>query len=372
MGIEVDRGSIDEVVAKAANYEIDEFWMHFRTDNCTLNEFGDALQMANDADDEATYGEGGDRIPTGIVFIVVPRSEVDRFERWLSLLVSGLEDRGATGRLEVIESVHAGNWPTEDPTPAAFVACTEDPDAVMVDERRRTAWHVPTDATREIITSAAAWAEAGGTHTSVKFGIFPLGVSPESDVASMLHTSLVDNKASGCTCYQPDQQRGRRVAIRPRGKVVMQAIGAQVPWQQRIEAEYEALTTLPNRHLDLAFIRPATRTVQSWLSIDKPQKLPNLDESHIRNNRHLLSRHTPDAHGIQVLTDQHLDRARDLSSWTVREIGENRFLVEAKDLTTWYSTTLPDQDAVDQARHDFGDMILTQETIAANPPPWRN
>jgi hypothetical protein len=253
MGIEVDRSSIDEVVAKAANYELDDFWMHFRTDNCTLGDFGDALQIANDADDEATYGEGGDRIPTGIVFIVVPLSEVDRFEQWLSLLVSGLEDRGATGRLEVIESVHAGNWPTEDPTPAVFVACTEDPDAVMVDERRRTAWHVPTDATREIITSAAAWAEAGGTHTSVKFGIFPLEVSPESDVASMLHTSLVDNKASGCTCYQPDQQRGRRVTIRLRGKVVMQAIGAQVPWQQRIEAEYEALTTLPNRHLDLAF-----------------------------------------------------------------------------------------------------------------------
>ena len=101
------------------------------------------------------------------------------------------------------------------------------------------------------------------------------------------------------------------------------------------------------------------------------QKLPELHESDIRYNRHLLSRYTPDAHGIQILSDQHLTRARDLSSWNIRELGHGRYLVEAEDRTSWYCKPLPDQEVVDQARHDFGDMILTKEISAANPPPWR-
>ncbi len=100
-------------------------------------------------------------------------------------------------------------------------------------------------------------------------------------------------------------------------------------------------------------------------------ELPDLLARNIRYNRHLLSHYTPDAHGIQILTNQHLERAHDLSTWTTTEIGPDRYLVEAPDLAPWYSEFLPDGAVVDQARRDFGNMLLTKDVIADNPPPWR-
>lgn len=51
-------------------------------------------------------------------------------------------------------------------------------------------------------------------------------------------------------------------------------------------------------------------------------------------------------------------------------VGHGRHLVEAPVLEPWYRQPLPDPDTVARARHDFGDMILTQEVIDANPAPW--
>ncbi|MGQ1839206.1 hypothetical protein ACT4S2_12190 [Kocuria turfanensis] len=70
-----------------------------------------------------------------------------------------------------------------------------------------------------------------------------------------------------------------------------------------------------------------------------------------------------DAHGIQLLTDRHLARARDLSDWTITEVVPTRYLVQAKNLEPWYATDTPDPELVAQARADFGDMILTPETV---------
>ena len=72
---------------------------------------------------------------------------------------------------------------------------------------------------------------------------------------------------------------------------------------------------------------------------------------------------------MQVLTDQHLTNARDLSGWDVESLRGGRHLVRAKDLSPWYATPEPDPDVLARARRDFGDMILTTETIKRNPPP---
>jgi hypothetical protein len=251
------------------------------------------------------------------------------------------------------------------------MAWAEDLDAVTTDQDRTAHWHVPTDATQAIVDHAASWTEAGGEELIIDWGGFPLAMSTETDVASMMRSSLVQNHHTASIRYQSDPKRGRIATLSPGGDAVMQEIGAQVPWQQRLDAVRGAITNLPIQFLDLAFIRPAPRYVRTWTAIDVRHHLPDLHERNIRYNRHLLSRYTPDAHGIQILTDQHLTRARDLSTWNIQGLGHGRYLVEADDTTPWYSTPLPDQDVVDQARHDFGDMILTKEVIAANPPPWR-
>jgi hypothetical protein len=367
IGVEVDNQSIRKAMSDAG---FSDFWIHFRTDNCSLDEFGQALNVATDPD--GTFAEGGFQSPTGIVFLVSDLGGPGDFEDWMPRLVANLEGVGATGRLEGVKPIYVGDWPTEDPTPAAFLAWAEDLEAVTADEHRTSHWHIPGDVTEKIVDHAAAWTDAGGDRSIVYLGDFPIAVSPDADVVSMMNSSLIHNNGTANIRYQLNKKRGRMASLGPGGDATMQEIGAQVPWQQRLEAAHRALRNIPNQHLDLAFIRPAPRWTQSWIQIDMRQKLPDLREYDIRYNRHLLSRYTPDAHGIQILTDQHLSRARDLSSWNIQEIGHGRYLVEAEDLTPWYSTSLPDQDVVDQARHDFGDMILTKEVIAANPPPWRS
>lgn len=104
------------------------------------------------------------------------------------------------------------------------------------------------------------------------------------------------------------------------------------------------------------------------MSTSQP-KLPFVREEHVRYNRHLLPEYAPDAQGLQVLTDAHLEHAHDLSDWTVEPLGEGRHLVTAADLEPWYASPEPDPETLQQARGDFGGMILTPELVASNPPP---
>lgn len=369
IGVKVDSRSIAQAMRDSGS----SFWLHFRTENCTMGDLGDVLEQVNGAD--GTYGEGPWKTPTGHVLVVYPFDS--DFDEWISQMTARLENLGVTGTFEGTKPTYVGGWPTEDPTPAAYLAWAQDLETVKADPNRGSHWHVPPDATERILEHAAAWTKAGGESSIVYMGIFPLAVSPEADVAGLMNSALINNDRTRSLRYQSDQERGRMASLGPGGDAVMQEIGASVPWNQRLEAVQDALNTLPFQDLDLAFIRPAPKLTDSWQQIDirqkrEPrQKLPGLHESDIRYNRHLLSRYTPDAHGIQILTDQHLALARDLSGWNIQELGHGRYLVEATDLTPWYSTPLPGQDTLDQARHDFGDMILTKEIIAANPPPWK-
>ena len=134
-------------------------------------------------------------------------------------------------------------------------------------------------------------------------------------------------------------------------------------------ASAAAITAVPDV-IDQAFIRRTVRAPISWSNIALVQKLDAITEADVRYNRHLLTRYVPDAHGIQVLRDEHLANARNLRGWHITELGAGRHLVEANDLAAWYADELPDPDVVTSARNDFGEMLLTKETIAANPPPW--
>jgi len=298
IGVEVDTRSIRKAMRDAG---LSDFWIHFRTGDCRLDDFGRALNVANDSD--GTFAEGGFQTPTGIVFLVSDLGGPGGFEEWMPRLVANLEDVGAAGRLEGAKPTYVGDWPTEDPTPAAFLAWAEDLDAVTADQYRTSHWHIPGDATEKIVDHAVAWTIAGGEESIVYLGDFPLAVSPEADVVSMLRSSLIHNNRTAITRYQLNKKRGRMAFLGPGGDATMQEIGAQVPWQQRLEAVHSALHHIPTQHLDLAFVRPAPRWTQSWIQIDMRQKLPELHESDIRYNRHLLSRYTPDAHGIQILSD---------------------------------------------------------------------
>ena len=92
------------------------------------------------------------------------------------------------------------------------------------------------------------------------------------------------------------------------------------------------------------------------------------DSGRWQQNYHLHAEYALDAHGINLLTGQHLDRAQNLDQWTVKKIDTDRYLVEARDLSPWFSGK-PDPDVLREARRDFGDMLITWKVVCERPGP---
>ena len=87
--------------------------------------------------------------------------------------------------------------------------------------------------------------------------------------------------------------------------------------------------------------------------------------------RHLLDHRTLDAYGVQILTDEHLANATDLSNWDIRTVAPGRHLVSAPKLAPWYAADQPDAETLERARCDFRDLILNPAVVASEPPqPW--
>lgn len=155
------------------------------------------------------------------------------------------------------------------------------------------------------------------------------------------------------------------------GEVMLTEAGSGKP---RIAQALEMLTehVLPHAtQVDYATVRVARTLAHTWTAAG--------DDRGAAWNfiRHLWSQYVSDPNGIQVLTDAHLERARDLSTnWEVTPVVPGRWLVQAKDLMPWFETIdedsaqyhgqYVDPHVLEQARYDFGDMVLTAEFAYAS------
>jgi hypothetical protein len=95
-----------------------------------------------------------------------------------------------------------------------------------------------------------------------------------------------------------------------------------------------------------------------------------LDRSYYPHGRHLDDRRVPDACVEQVLTGAHLDAARDLSRWRVKEVATDRYVVTHPEPSRWFLPapdgrpgTRVDPDVLARARDDFGAMILSARDL---------
>lgn len=84
----------------------------------------------------------------------------------------------------------------------------------------------------------------------------------------------------------------------------------------------------------------------------------------------LRTRRVVDAHGLQVLTGEHLEEAVDLSGWRTTRIGD-RYLVEARDLAPWFAENRPDPAVLEQARSDFGPVIAREDELKSDYAEFR-
>lgn len=268
-------------------------------------------------------------------------------------------------------------WPTLG---AHLYLTTSDMRQVDSDDRGRF-WGVD-EATTEYVCEqmihwvhmprATEWIANGGENS-----FQTRGLDHARSAAEMVHDiGFVDVEAALTTPL-----RYRTAMIRPHGEIAVRVVDPTMGWPDRLAAVKELLTWSPPRS-DYGYV-----CHMSGASIleDLGKTWPFIKQSKMRYNRPLLTSFVPDAYGIQLLRDAHLERANDLSDWDITPLPNGRHLVVARDLDAWYrpieglneheswdpANMKPADDAViAKARADFGDMILTLETITQHNP-WK-
>ena len=224
--------------------------------------------------------------------------------------------------------------------------------------------------TKELVDAATVWGRFEGADVYLIRGSWFRTKNP--DVGRPLAQAVIKWGHAGVTYLRSKPPRVATLNLNRQGQACYTVLDDTVPWQDRLEQVTAAMVALPE-DTDLAFVRYSCAYTISWmdLQVSRPP-LPHVEEPDVRYNRHLNSRYTPDAHGLQLLTDAHLEHANDLSDWVIEPLGGGRHLVQAKDLQPWYAKVDPDPETLAQARADFGKMILTKQTIADHPFPRTN
>jgi hypothetical protein len=366
MTIEVERASV-EAELRHGGFEL---WIEL---DVTTEEagrtFSEVLEEMDRPDRPGPVGSLGVRSVDGYVCKVERVGDQAELDTWLQDLVARLQRLGVAGTVRGVRNARYPAWyPNRDPVPTAFMAWSIDDAAVAATPGGMHHWGVSAPATSRIVAHAAGWVRPGGPEILLGRHTFLCRTTDASSIEPVLLDGTSASPSVRVLVYDDHLRRGRAMTMGKGGRMALQHLHRDPTGLRQIDEIREAITALAG-DLDLAMVRPARAGQTGWGHIEVMQRLPHRRIDLLFRNRHLLVDHVPDAHGVQVLRDEHLARAADLSGWHITELGDGRHLVEADDLEPWYGSDLPDPEVVERARRDFGAMILTREAIAAHRPP---
>ncbi len=325
--------------------------------------------------------------------VVTPKGAVVNMHRvwdypeaasWLEAFAQGLQDAGVAGKVTAAPIA----WPNPDlqtilsqPALVAFLAYhVEIPDHDP-DWRGPLKWRADEATTKLIAQRLVEWNLPGSVGEDVDSIVDAdmdvyVGVGNSSfkfDRPFPPHTfaDLLPREPScSITRAKRDLSAYTEAGAGPHAGVTYCLYDPTKSWQQRVDHARDALLA-DAPFLDVGFIRFNPAGASNWSALNRVRPaFPHVDESIISLNRLPLTRMVPDAHGIQILGAQHLERANDLSGWQVSTFDQHHYLVQAPDLEPWYSQTEPNPDVLEAARTDFGDMIMTKDSLAADPDGW--
>ncbi|HMJ78912.1 MAG TPA: hypothetical protein VK507_23205 [Iamia sp.] len=322
----------------------------------------------------------GSATQRGYVTLVDATPEAEILVERLGVLAQRLTDAGFTGVPRAARSVDAAPW-LHDPdhgwvfghlwSPAAFVAWSGDLSGYDEIGRGPSVlgeWPQPEDVVDDLCSAAAGWVANGGDEGVFTLGAFGVEVTDASALAGLLRQAARDHQTGGVVCSNSARPSGRQVVLRA-GMALAQVLGEVEHWTDRVDALRHVVLRRPDL-TDIAYARVSPTGLFGWEQQNQPAPLPGISSGNLTTHRHLLAQYAPDAHGLQILRGAHLEKARDLSAWTITDLGHGRHLVEATDLEPWYAHGETDGGTLERARRDFGPMILTRDVLAAHPPPW--
>ncbi|HXH80550.1 hypothetical protein [Nocardioides sp.] len=246
----------------------------------------------------------------------------------------------------------------------------------MSRSEREIGWHVDAGTTRYLAEQGLAWQHiVRGTNWMNRSDW-------EVETVGLDHTEAIAEAAQE---YGPvrllsirDSLAQRKFELRPPGNACAYS-GPDADWRTTLDRHRDILTWTPPR-TQYGCVRHSHfgggPSGQSW---------PHIYESDLRYHRPLIDTYVPDASGLQVLTDAHLERANDLTDWDITPLTGGRHLVATRDVEGWFRPPAgpdwgpgsamrpaPENEAlVAKARADFGEMILTPQVIKDHNP-WPN
>lgn len=374
-----------EVVTKALmrawrQADYDELWLQFqpRPARDVFAEVEEAVTAANQAAQvaapgDAVFVEGVSDSDAGPVALMSRAGPEEGVLAWLNTFARHLESLGAAGRVTAAPQAQFPSWMSGwTPLPrqlTAFVSYGTTDLSALDETQRRAQWNLTHESTEAITSFGVDWAKFRGADVFLRRSIHTIRTK-NLEVAGPLADGVERHGLAGVTYLRSEPRRTSSVQLHTNGGATFSVMDDSVPWHVRLRKVTVPLLKFPGI-TDLAFVRYSNHYTLDWDNLSyEGHPLPHVCGYHLRYNRHLHSRYTPDAHGLQVLTAAHLGHARDLSDWIIKPLADGRHLVQAKDLEPWFAQPEVDPDVLARARDDFGDMILTPETIAANPPPW--
>lgn len=296
---------------------------------------------------------------------------------WVGWLVEDLQDRGVSGRLVPVRfrDTPFPDGPVRDVLTAAL-SVPIDWDRVRREHAERgeavVGWHADPAVSDRLLDLLVPWCLSGGGRVFFNHDLLETPTSGEQ-VPGLVASGLRLRPPVSVTCIR-NPEDFHRLHFDLLGRVLMQRRRTGSGWAEDL-ASVRALLVALAPVLELGLARRSRAPSLGWPEAinDAPPPIPyggtGVSTAYLRRHyRHLEAVRTPDAYGLQVLTDAHLANAHDLSGWSVEEVAPGRHLVSAADPAAWFAGDQPDPDTHARARADFGDLLLSDHVIAASPP----
>jgi hypothetical protein len=362
--------------------EIGRTRFHFSVDWGGLEPSDEDLRARSEETSARLAGSGNPTTANGWVLTDKGWSGVMVGYRGLDDVLEWLEELASTWPAKIVGGPRSQDWTAVTLTDPGLLTCLmlEVPDMTHLPrDEREIGWKVDEATTRYLAERGLAW-----THVRRSQHLFWRGTwrlrQPGLDHATALaegarvFDSSADMSATDTLVLREFELSGVGGAFF--------VSGPEKDWRACFDRHRDVLTWTPPRTL-YAYVRHSKFVPRdsgaSW------PHFPAISEGHFRYHRPLLARYVPDAFGIQVLTDAHLERAHDLTDWDITPLANGRHLVAAKDVEGWFGTLAPrdwrvvgtvpplpdNRDLVEKARADFGEMILTPDTLEREMP-WPN
>jgi len=362
--VSINATSIRRAAKKSEGHGV---YLLFRSPGVQLiDQISSAIEASNAAQldgTETTMGDTPISTRRGVVAWLSSCDSQKSLEAWLKALRSGLESTGWEGTVVAFTNDH-----TPYDAPGAhvhgMVAGIVRHESELLDASDRgNRWGAPDLIIDDSVRRAAAAILAGEGSLYLRAGTTQVILHAEDAIRSL---SAAVRTAPWAALIRVEAGGGWIGAVfSPLGHVHFERYDPVGGWR----AEFDVVKKLMIDHADVAeygFVKRHWLPTVSWRDlIDGSPRAASVHGGYTQLVRGLESSRVPDAYGCQMLSSRHLANAKDLRAWRSTALNEELSLVEAEDLVRWYDGEEPQREVIENARGDFGEMILTIEEVAA-------